>query len=241
MYKNRFVTAIVAAAGMGKRMQRNIGKQFLTVGDKPILAHSLKKIEECRYVDYIVIVIKKSDINYIGKILNSYNLKKPFKLVYGGKERQDSIYAGLQEMPQRTEIVLTHDGVRPFVREKNIEKVIEAVDVTGASVLAIPVIDTIKVSLGGQFADYTPDRSKLYAVQTPQVFLKDVLLKAYKQAYQEEYYGTDDCSLVEKTGIKISLVKSDNFNIKITTPEDLTIAEAIIKSQEVEDENRDGI
>ena len=139
MYKNRFVTAIVAAAGMGKRMQRNIGKQFLTVGDKPILAHSLKKIEECRYVDYIVIVIKKSDINYIGKILNSYNLKKPFKLVYGGKERQDSIYAGLQEMPQRTEIVLTHDGVRPFVREKNIEKVIETAKRCKADAIQFPL------------------------------------------------------------------------------------------------------
>lgn len=238
MYNGRYVTAIIAAAGMGKRMKTSIGKQFLSLGDRTILAHSIDKIQTCEYIDYIIIVIKKSDMQYMEEILHSYEIRKPYKLVYGGKERQDSVYEALKQMPCKTDIVVSHDGVRPFVSVKNIKKAIESVDKSGASVLANPVIDTIKVSMSGEFADYTPDRSKLWAVQTPQVFLKDVLLKAYKQAYEENYYGTDDCSLVEKTGKRIYLIHSDYFNIKITTPEDLTIAEAIMKSQEESDENR---
>lgn len=231
MYKNKFVTAIVAAAGMGKRMKRAINKQFLTIDDKPILAHTLKKIEDCEYIDFIIIIVKQPDIHYVGEILNKYGLEKSFKIVYGGKERQDSIFEGLRNIPDETEIVLTHDGARPFVAPDKICEVIESVEMTGAATLANPVKDTIKISSNGKMVDYTPNRSVLWAVQTPQVFYYDVIYNAYRQAYDEGYYGTDDCSLVEKTGKKVSLVLSDYNNIKITTPEDLVIAEAINNSK----------
>ncbi len=227
MYDNKFVTAIIAAAGMGKRMKKTINKQFLTINDIPILAHTLKKIEKCEYIDFIIIIIKPSDINYLGQILNEYGIHKPFKIVYGGKERQDSISHGLNNMPKKTEIVITHDGARPFVSLNKIKEVIEKVDITGAATLANPVKDTIKISSNGEVVDYTPNRSVLWAIQTPQGFTTEVIKKAYKQAFDEGYYGTDDCSLVEKTGNKVKLILNDYNNIKITTPEDLVIAEAI--------------
>lgn len=230
MYNSKFVTAIIAAAGMGRRMKRNINKQFLTINDKPVLAHTLRKIEKCDYIDFIVIIIKQSDIDYVGQILNIYGINKPFKIVYGGKERQDSIAHGLKNMPDETDIVITHDGARPFVSLEKIYEVIENVEFTGAATLANPVKDTIKISSNGQFVDYTPNRSVLWAVQTPQAFKTEVIKKAYRQAFDEGYYGTDDCSLVEKTGLKVKLILSDYNNIKITTPEDLVIAEAINKS-----------
>lgn len=232
MYKSNFVTAIIAAAGMGSRMNMSVNKQFLSINGMPVLAHTLQKIQSCNYVDFIVIIVKKDEEDYVHNIVEKYNIIKPCKLVEGGKERQDSIYNGLLNLPIETDIVLTHDGARPFVTLEKIEKSIEAVFETGASVLANPVKDTIKVSTDGKLVEFTPKRDVLWAIQTPQVFKKDIILKAYKQAYDENYYGTDDCSLVEKTGNKVKLVLSDYNNIKITTPEDLIIAEAISKNYE---------
>ncbi|WP_036728882.1 MULTISPECIES: 2-C-methyl-D-erythritol 4-phosphate cytidylyltransferase [Peptoniphilus] len=229
MYKDNYVTAIIAAAGMGKRMKNSLNKQFLSINDIPILAHTIKKIEFSKYIDFIILIIRRSDINYVGEIISKYGINKPFKLVYGGKERQDSIYNGLINMPDDTKIVLTHDGARPFVDVAKIDYAIESVFETGSCTLANPVKDTIKVSLNGEIVDYTPNRAELWAIQTPQVFLKNIIIGAYKQAYDEGYYGTDDCSLVEKTNRKVKLILNDYNNIKITTPEDLIIAEAINK------------
>lgn len=235
MYKDSFVTAIIAAAGMGKRMNKSVSKQFLSINGSPVLAHTIKKIDSSKYIDFILLLIKQSDINYVGEIVSKYKINKPFKIVYGGEERQDSIYNGLLNMPEETKIVLTHDGARPFVSLKKIEKAIECVFETGACTLANPAKDTIKVSSNGKLVDYTPNRDKLWAIQTPQVFLKDIIIKAYIQAFEEGYYGTDDCSLVEKTGKKVTLILSDYNNIKITTPEDLIIAEAISKEYNIEE------
>lgn len=226
MYRDNYVTAIIAAAGMGKRMGSTLNKQFLTLDGVPILEHTIKKIDSSAYIDFIIIIIKPSDIYYVGQILNHYKLEKPFKLVYGGEERQDSIYNGLLNMPDETDIVLTHDGARPFVEVGYINEAIMSVFETGSCTLANPVKDTIKVSSNQKTVDYTPKRAELWAIQTPQVFLKDIILNAYKQAYEEGYYGTDDCSLVEKTNKKVKLIYNDYRNIKITTPEDLMVARA---------------
>lgn len=228
MFNNHYVTAIIAAAGMGTRMKIGINKQFLSLNGVPILAHTIKKIESCPYIDFLILIIKESDIHYVGSIINKYKLGLPYKIVYGGKERQDSIYNGLLNAPEHTDIILTHDGARPFVSPLKINEAIEKVFETGACVLANAVKDTIKVSVSGDLVDYTPNRQNLYQVQTPQVFLYPVLLKAYEQAYAEEYYGTDDCSLVEKTGIKVKLINNSYDNIKITTREDLIFAKAIM-------------
>lgn len=228
MFNNHYVTAIIAAAGMGKRMKIGINKQFLSLEGIPILAHTIKKIESSHYVDFIILLIKESDIHYVGNIINKYKITLPYKIVYGGKERQDSIYNGLLNVPEQTDILLTHDGARPFVSPHKIDEAIEKVFDTGACVLANAVKDTIKVSVNGEVVDYTPNRSNLYQVQTPQVFRYSVLRKAYEQAYAEDYYGTDDCSLVEKTGVKVKLIYNSYDNIKITTKEDLIFAQAIM-------------
>lgn len=229
MYKNNFITAFVAAAGMGKRMNMDINKQFLTIDDIPILAHTIKKIEKSKYVDFLLLIVKKSDMCYVEDILEKYKINIDYKIVFGGKERQDSIYNGILNMPDKTDIVLTHDGARPFVSVSKIDEAIEMVEETGACVLANPVKDTIKVSLDGEIVDYTPNRDMLWQVQTPQVFKSDILIKAYEQAYSEGYYGTDDCSLVEKTGVKVKLIYNSYDNIKITTKEDLSIANILVK------------
>lgn len=229
MYKNYYVTCFIAAAGMGKRMNMDINKQFLTINGIEILTHTIKKIELSKYIDYIVLIIKESDLSYLKKILDKHEIKKPYKVVYGGQERQDSIHNGILNMPKDTDIILTHDGARPFVSYQKIDEAIESVEETGASILANPVKDTIKVSFNKSLVDYTPNRDVLWQVQTPQVFFKDILVKAYEQAYSEGYYGTDDASLVEKTGVKVKLINNSYDNIKITTREDLTIAKAISK------------
>lgn len=229
MFNNNFVTAFVAAAGMGKRMNMGINKQFLSIDDKPILAHTIKKIEKSKYIDFLILIVKKSDMRYVYDIIEKHKININYKIVYGGKERQDSIYNGLLKMPEKTDIILTHDGARPFVSVDKIDEAIENVLDTGAAVLANPVKDTIKVSTDGKLVDYTPNRDRLWQVQTPQVFKKDILMKAYDQAYSEGYYGTDDCSLVEKTGIKVKLIYNSYDNIKITTREDLSIANILVK------------
>ncbi|MDO5715027.1 MAG: 2-C-methyl-D-erythritol 4-phosphate cytidylyltransferase [Tissierellia bacterium] len=229
MFDQKYVTAFIAAAGMGKRMNLGFNKQFLTIKKKPILAHTIKKIESCKYVDFILLIVKETDIPYVGYIIHKYPIRKPYKIVYGGKERQDSIYNGLMNCPKETDIILTHDGARPFVSVEKINEAIEQVSETGACVLANPVKDTIKVSYNGDTVNYTPNRKNLYQVQTPQVFYSDILLRAYEQAYQEDYYGTDDCSLVEKTGVKVKLINNSYDNIKITTREDLVFAKAILE------------
>lgn len=229
MYNSKYVTAFIAAAGMGKRMNMGINKQFLSIGNVPVLAHTIKKLEQSKYIDFLIIIIKETDILYLSDIINKFKIDLDYKIVYGGKERQDSIYNGLINMPSETDIVLTHDGARPFVSVEKIDEAIEKVSETGACVLANRVKDTIKVSLDGETVDYTPNRNMLWQVQTPQVFEKDILLKAYNQAYAEDYYGTDDCSLVEKTGVKVKLINNSYDNIKITTKEDLHIAKTLIK------------
>ena len=149
MYKEKFVTAIVAAAGMGKRMKMGINKQFLTIDGIPILAHTIKKIEKSKYLDFLILIVKESDMKYVDDIIEKYKINMDYKIVYGGKERQDSINNGLLNMPYETDIVLTHDGARPFVSVDKIDESIENVMDTGACVLANPVKDTIKVSTDG--------------------------------------------------------------------------------------------
>ena len=233
MYKEKFVTAIVAAAGMGKRMKMGINKQFLAIDGIPILAHTIKKIEKSKYIDFLLLIVKKTDMRYVEDIIGKYKINMKYKIVYGGKERQDSINNGLLNMPIQTDIVLTHDGARPFVSVDKIDEAIENVLDTGACVLANPVKDTIKVSTDGKLVDYTPNRNRLWQVQTPQVFKREILIKAYEQAYTEGYYGTDDCSLVEKTGVKVKLIYNSYDNIKITTREDLSIANILVKKVKI--------
>ena len=229
MYLDKKVTVLIAAAGMGHRMELPINKQFLNIKGKTVLGMTLHAFEICPYIDDIILIIQKKERDIVQGLLKDIDMTKPYQFVIGGKERQDSIWNGLCAIDEDTDIVLTHDGARPFITQEKIKDVLDGLQNTGASVLANPVKDTIKVSSNGVIVDFTPKRDVLFAVQTPQAFYKSVIIAAYQQAIDEGYYGTDDCSLVEKSGIKVSLVKGDYANIKITVPEDLIIAESLVK------------
>lgn len=230
MYKDNYVSVIVAAAGMSNRMGSKINKQFIDIDNKPVLAHTLKKFEESSYVDEIILISKEEEVEYCRKeIVKKYGFKKIKKIIKGGKERQDSIYNGILALNERCDIVLTHDGARPFVRKENIEDGIEGVLEHGACVIGVPVKDTIKVIDEEENIHHTPKRSMLWAAQTPQCFWRSLLQKGYEYAIGEGIVGTDDSSLVEKAGYNVRMIRGNYDNIKITTPEDLIIAESLLE------------
>src|SRR5690554_2673626 len=233
MYDKYFVSVIVAAAGMSNRMGSKINKQFIAIGNKPILAHTLEKFEKCKYIDEIIVVSKEEEVEYCRKeIVKKYGFKKVSNIVRGGKERQDSIYNGILALNEKTDIVLTHDGARPFVKIESIEDGIKGVLEHGACVIGVPVTDTIKVIDANNVVHHTPKRSLLWAAQTPQCFWIDLLKKGYELAAEEGIVGTDDSSLVEKIGHPIKMIMGSYDNIKITTPEDLIVADSILKDKD---------
>lgn len=225
MLNNKKVTMLIAAAGSGSRMQLTINKQFIPLGEQSVLSRTIQQISSSKYVDSIIVIGQEQELKLIDSFFK--NIQIDYKLVVGGTTRQDSILNGLKALDEDSKIIATHDGARPFVTTQAINEVLLAVEETGASVLAHPVKDTIKFSTNGNYIAYTPERSLLWAVQTPQVFYREILEQAYKQAYDEGYQGTDDCSLVEKCGYKVKIVQGDYTNIKITTPEDLLFAEIL--------------
>lgn len=229
MLKKYKITALIAAAGIGNRMNYSINKQFIPINGKPLIQHTLEIFDSMEEIDKIILLIREGEDETVNAILNNMDMEHSISIVYGGNERQDSIYKGLKSVSEDTDIILTHDGARPFISKNEVLQVIEATIVHGAACLMTPMKDTVKISEDGIWSKFTPERSKLFAVQTPQAFSKDLLQKAYEQAYQEGYYGTDDCSLVEKTGHGIRLVRGSYNNIKITTQEDLLLAEVIEK------------
>ncbi len=233
MYNNYYVSVIIAAAGMSNRMGSKINKQFIAIDNKPILTHTLEKFEESKYIDEIILVSKEEEVEYCRKeIVKRYGFKKVTNIVRGGKERQDSIYNGLLALNENTDIVLTHDGARPFVRKEHIEDGIKGVIEHGACVIGVPVKDTIKVINDKEVVHHTPKRSLLWAAQTPQCFWADLIKRGYEYAINEGIVATDDSSLVEKMGYDIKMIMGSYDNIKITTPEDLIIAESLSKDMD---------
>ena len=231
MYKGHYVSAIIAAAGMSNRMKSKINKQFININGKPILAHTLEKFQRCKYVDEIIVVAREDEINYCKKeIVKRFGFNKVTKIVRGGKERQDSVYNGILALNGKTDIVVSHDGARPFVKVKNIVDSIKGAAKYGACVIGTPVKDTIKV-VKDENIDHTPKRDLLWAAQTPQSFKKDILMEGYRRAIEDNFVGTDDSVLVERLGIDVKVIMGSYENIKITTPEDIIIAESILKDK----------
>jgi 2-C-methyl-D-erythritol 4-phosphate cytidylyltransferase len=216
------VTAIIVAAGEGRRF--GVSKQFALLGGKPVLDRCLDIFEAHKKVAAIVLVLK--DIGFKKEYLKRY--RKIVAVAKGGKRRQDSVFSGFHQIdPEKAEIVLVHDGVRSLVSEDLIDRIIEATRKAGAAVPAIPVGDTIKLVEGDEVSQ-TLDRERLFRVQTPQGFSHPILKAALDKATEEIFYGTDEASLVERTGKKVFVVQGDPKNIKITSPEDLRIAEAFL-------------
>ena len=218
--------AIVLAAGQGKRMNSKVQKQFLLIKEKPVLYYTLNAFETSSLISEIVLVTGKEEIEYCRQeIVEKYGFQKVCKIVAGGKERYHSVYHGIQAIDE-ADYVFIHDGARPFVDGETIERVCDAVKEYQAGVVGMPVKDTIKISDEEGFAAQTPDRRKVWQVQTPQTFEYHLIKEAYEKLIVEEPEGiTDDAMVVETmTNHKVKLVEGSYRNIKITTPEDLDIA-----------------
>lgn len=222
---------VVVAAGKGSRMQSTISKQFMTLKDKPILVHTIEVFERMREVAEIVIVTGAADIERVNQYKKQYNFHKIKTVVPGGADRQDSVYEGLKAISDKVEWVLIHDGVRPLISQEAIKRVWAGARRTGAAVLAVPVKDTIKqVSESGEIIA-TPQRTSLRAIQTPQAFRRSVIQEAYEQAKEKGWQGTDDASFAEYMGHSVMTIEGDYRNLKITTPEDLAIAEILLQAE----------
>jgi 2-C-methyl-D-erythritol 4-phosphate cytidylyltransferase len=222
------VCAIIVAAGKGKRMGADINKQFLKLKGKPILYYSLKAFESCKLVDSIILVTAKEEISYCkSEIIDEYKFKKILAVVEGGAERQNSVYNGLIAA-KGFDIVLIHDGARPFVDKDIIEKGINYTIKHGASACGVTPKDTIKVKDEKGFSVNTLDRNSLFIVQTPQCFEYDLILNCHEKVIKDKIKVTDDTSIVESFGHKVLLYEGSYNNIKITTPEDLIIGENIL-------------
>jgi len=228
--------AIIAAGGQGKRIESRLWrdegklpKQFLTLKDRPILAHTVEKFERCELIDEIILVVPEDYLEYCSqKVVDKYGFKKVRKVISGGKERQDSVYSGLKACPNNTSIVVIHDGVRPLISHDKICQSIKMCQEKKAVVLAVPVKETVKRVEYGKIVT-TLDRTKLWLTQTPQTFEYKLILDAYEKARKDNFIGTDDSALVERLGREVAILEGDYKNIKITTIDDLQVAERLLE------------
>lgn len=218
------VSAIILAAGKGLRLGADISKSLVLVNSKPLISYSLEAFNCNSLIGDIVIVANKENWEAISILLNRFHIKKPFQLVKGGLLRQDSVRNGLEATGEQSKLVVVHDGARPFVSQEIISAVIKEAKHSGAAIAGVPVKATVKEVNSKYSVIRTLKRNKLWEIQTPQAFRKELLLEAYKRFGKSEV--TDDAGLVEKTGAKVSVVLGSYRNIKITTPEDLVIAQA---------------
>ena len=223
------VSAIIVAAGKGVRMGNSIPKQYLMLGDHPILAYSLMAFSLCGTVDQLYLVIPDSDFDYCHhKIILPLKLTIGIQLVPGGSRRQLSVYNGLCKIKDKRGIVVIHDGVRPFVKPDHIQICIQGARETGACILAVPVSDTLKKVDSSGVIDKTIERKGIWQAQTPQAFEYDLITRAHEKARVDGFIASDDALLVERLGNKCKIVTGNRNNLKITNPEDLRIARAMI-------------
>ena len=220
------VGAIIPTAGRGKRIGASVPKQFLEIQGRPLLHHTLTVFASCKLIDYVILVIPRTDVDEMGEDwLNKYEIVRA--VVVGGEQRQDSVYNGFNSLEEGTDIVVVHDGVRPFTTPQMITATVEAAQQHGAAITAIPVSDTVKQAADG-FVKQTVSRDGLWRVQTPQAFQYGLLQQAFKKAKKDSYYGTDEGSLVEYLGERVKVVPGSELNIKITRKEDLVLGESLL-------------
>jgi 2-C-methyl-D-erythritol 4-phosphate cytidylyltransferase len=223
------ISAIILAGGKGKRMNSKVSKQFIEIKDKPVIYYTIKKFNENKNIDNIVVVLPKDEVDYFKEnVLKKYTLKVD-KIVIGGAERQDSVYNGLKSLEQDSvDIVLIHDGARPFISDRIIEEGINYAAVYGASAPGVMPKDTIKIKSEEGFSINTPKRETLMAIQTPQVFKFNEILRCHEKIKEDKILVTDDTMVVEQYGYNVYLYEGEYTNIKITTPEDLILGEKLI-------------
>jgi 2-C-methyl-D-erythritol 4-phosphate cytidylyltransferase len=222
-------SAIIVAAGKGTRMGPNVDKLFLELNGSPIVAHTWRRFDEAGPVDEVVMVVRDGMQDAFKELAEKFEFKKPFRLVAGGKERQDSVWNGLAALSPEADVVAIQDAARPCTSQAVIAATIEAARQIGAAVAAQPVTDTIKESRDGKMIKHTLDRSRLYAVQTPQTFRVEILRRALSAVREKGLLVTDDTAACELIGQPVQLVLSVQPNPKVTRPEDLPYVELLLR------------
>ena len=221
--------AVVPAAGSSTRMGQD--KLFASLGGVPVLVHTLRALESCPSVGAIIVVTRPDHLVEVGKLCREAALSKVSKVVSGGATRTESVLAGVNAVGEEYPIIAIHDGARPLVSREVVEAAIAAAASGSAAAPAVPVKDTVKEAERG-IVTATPDRSRLFAVQTPQVFDADLIRTALTRAVEDGISLTDDCAAVERMGVPVALTQGSYTNLKITTPEDLAVAEALLEWRE---------
>jgi 2-C-methyl-D-erythritol 4-phosphate cytidylyltransferase len=226
------VAAIIAAAGAGRRMKTDRPKQLLSLSGTPIIVHTVRKFNASPLIEYIIVAAPREAVDEIRGLIDDAGFEKPVTVVEGGERRQDSVAIALAQLLPDTTLVAVHDAVRPFVSLAEIENVVQEAARTGAAILAVPIVDTVK-QVEKELIESTLTREHLVLAQTPQVFRTEILKEAFEHALKDEYYGTDESSLVERLGIPVSIVRGSERNIKITRPSDLTLAQVFLEEEKV--------
>ena len=222
-------SAVIVAAGMASRME-GIDKILAPLGELPVLVHTLSVFQDCPLVQEIVVVTREDLLVEVSRMCRDYGMGKVSKVVVGGAERIHSVRSGLQEVRPDTQLIAIHDGARPLVTLDILKQTILRAGETGAAAPAIPIVDTVKRA-EGDMAVETVDRSALRAIQTPQVFQADLIRAAVQKALEDGESLTDDCAAVERLGMKVALTRGSRENLKITTPFDLLLGEAILEAR----------
>ncbi|HWQ43328.1 MAG TPA: 2-C-methyl-D-erythritol 4-phosphate cytidylyltransferase [Desulfosporosinus sp.] len=226
------IGVVIPAAGQGKRMGVGCNKQFLTLRGHPILVHTVRLFEDSEYVSEIVVVGAVSDIAVIQELVQRYNFQKVLPICTGGVQRQDSVRAGVQALGTTIQRIVVHDGARPLLTLREFNLFMEETKKFSAAIMGIPLKDTVKrIDTSAKVLETLP-RDCLRAVQTPQIFDRVILEEAHHQAASKGYYGTDDATLLEWMGYPVHMVEGSQENIKVTTPDDLWLAERILSMRD---------
>jgi 2-C-methyl-D-erythritol 4-phosphate cytidylyltransferase len=222
--------AIIPAAGIGTRMKSSAPKQFLVLEGSPIVVHTLRKFARCRLIHQIIVPLRKTDISHFRSLIDQEGLSGIVRAVAGGVHRQDSVLNSFREIEDESSIVVVHDAVRPFVDISLIEAVIREASDKGAAILAVPAVDTVKQIDRNRVVATLP-RDKIVLVQTPQAFRHSLLKEAFEKALSDHFYATDESCLVERLGYDVVVLRGTEHNIKITKPDDLPLAELLIRRE----------
>lgn len=225
--KSDCASAIIVAAGNGTRMKSEKSKQLLEINHIPVIAHTMMAFEKSDFIDEIVVVTREADILIMSDIAREFKISKITSIINGGATRTDSVKNGLSAV--KNKIVAIHDGARPCIKTEDIDKAVQKAMETGAAALGVPVTDTLKRVDENGIITHTVSRDNLWSIQTPQVFDKELIMKAYKEGNTEG--ATDDCMLLESIGVKVEMVEGHRSNIKVTVQEDVDLVSAILSKE----------
>lgn len=235
--RDHYTTAIVLAGGSGSRMGSTTTKQMMKLAGKPVIIHSLLAMDACDYIDEVILVVKEEEIPLYPPMLKKYGIQKVTQIVEGGETRQESVLKGFELIPDKADYVAIHDGARPLITPSQIKTVVLSAYDYKAAAAAAPAKDSVKVANISGMIDYTVDRKTVWLMQTPQVFYSNLYRASIYTASKDKFIGTDDTEVAEHAGFSTKLVDIGYENIKITTPVDLILAEAILANRGKEKNN----